>query len=80
MSTNRGTHHVDRRTESGQLEELLRLAPPGRRAPLFRQLRLQHRSAARYFPEPEERLLAEVADESGLSDEDSAGDVQADGG
>jgi uncharacterized membrane protein len=51
------------------LEELLSVAPPWRRAPLLRQLRLQERSAARYFTDPEERLLAEEADESGLGND-----------
>ncbi len=56
------------------LEELLEVAPPERREPLLRQLRLQEQSAARYFPEPEERHLAEEADESGLGSDDDGDD------
>jgi uncharacterized membrane protein len=46
--------------------ELSTMVPPPRRQPLERQLRLLEQSAARYFPAPEERALAEVSDESGL--------------
>lgn len=48
------------------LVELLTMVPAPRREPLERQLRLLEQSAARYFPEPEERELAEASDESGL--------------
>lgn len=56
------------------LVELLSMVPAQRRPPLERQLRLLEQSAGRFFPEPEERALAEVSDESGLDNvKDPAG-------
>jgi uncharacterized membrane protein len=56
---------VNRRLRAAFVE-LLAAVPPARRPPLERQLRLLDESAARHFPEPEERALAEISDESGL--------------
>lgn len=58
------------------LEELLDIVPADRRPPLERQLYLLHQSAARFFPEPEERRLADESDEAGLGRIDAdAGDL-----
>ncbi len=48
------------------LEDLIQTLPD-ERAPLLRQeLSLLHRSAQRFFPEPEDRVLAEVSDFQGV--------------
>jgi uncharacterized membrane protein len=48
------------------LEDLIRTLPD-ERSPLLRQeLSLLHRSAERFFPEPEDRVLAEVSDFQGV--------------
>lgn len=52
------------------LEDLLAIVPSYRREPLQRQLRLQHKSTARNFREPEERALARERDDSGLGNEE----------
>jgi hypothetical protein len=54
------------------VEDLLEIVPPDRQEPLQRQLRLQHKSTARYFREPEERALAQERDDSGLGNEQLA--------
>ncbi len=56
---------VQRRLRAS-LDELLSIAPPDRCPPLVRQLRLLQHSTTRYFPEPEERSLADQSDQSGI--------------
>jgi hypothetical protein len=48
------------------LENLIETLPP-ERAPLLRlELTLLHRSAERFFADPEDRALAEVSDSQGV--------------
>ena len=48
------------------LEHLIKVLPSKRLAPLQEQLELLKRSVARSFPDPEDRLQAEVSDLQGL--------------
>lgn len=48
------------------LENLIQTLPDGRDAPLRRELSLLHRSAERFFVEPEDRALANVSDFQGV--------------
>jgi uncharacterized membrane protein len=48
------------------LEDLIQTLPEDRRPPLRQELSLLHRSAERFFPEPEDRTLAEVSDSQGV--------------
>jgi uncharacterized membrane protein len=67
-----GTSVQVHRRLHGCLEDLLEIVPPDRQEPLRRQLRLQHKSTARNFREPEERALAQERDDSGLGNEEPA--------
>lgn len=48
------------------LEDLIENLPEERAAPLRQELKLLERSAARLWPEPEDRALAEVSDSQGM--------------
>lgn len=48
------------------LEDLIETLPEQRAAPLRRELSLLNRSAERFFPEPEDRALADVSDSQGV--------------
>ena len=48
------------------LEDLIQTLPDERRPLLRQELSLLHRSAERFFPEPEDRVLAEVSDFQGV--------------
>jgi len=48
------------------LEDLIRTLPAERAASLCQELDLLHRSATRFFPEPEDQALAEVSDAQGV--------------
>ncbi len=48
------------------LEDLIHTLPAERAASLCQELDLLHRSAARFFPEPEDQALAEVSDAQGV--------------
>jgi hypothetical protein len=48
------------------LENLMTCLPPERTALLQKELALLNRSAQRFFPEPEDRALAEVGDLQGV--------------
>jgi uncharacterized membrane protein len=48
------------------LEDLIHAVPEERAARLRQELVLLQRSAARFFPEPEDRALAEVSDSQGV--------------
>jgi uncharacterized membrane protein len=48
------------------LEDLIQTLPEERVALLRQELNLLHRSAARFFPEPEDRALAAVSDSQGV--------------
>jgi uncharacterized membrane protein len=48
------------------LENLIQTLPEERAALLRQELRLLHRSAERFFPEPEDRALADVSDVQGV--------------
>ena len=48
------------------LENLIQTLPESRAPPLHQELRLLHRSAERFFTEPEDRALAEVSDSQGV--------------
>jgi uncharacterized membrane protein len=48
------------------LENLIQTLPDERAGPLRQELSLLHRSAERFFPEPEDRALAEVSDSQGV--------------
>jgi len=48
------------------LENLIQTLPEGRGSLLCRELALLHRSAERFFTEPEDRALAEVSDLQGV--------------
>jgi uncharacterized membrane protein len=48
------------------LENLIQTLPEARAAPLRQELALLHRSAERFFTEPEDRALAEVGDFQGV--------------
>jgi hypothetical protein len=55
------------------LENLIQTLPE-ERAPLLRQdLKLLQRSAERFFPEPEDRALAEVSDFQGVGGKQAGG-------
>jgi uncharacterized membrane protein len=55
------------------LENLIQTLP-AERTPLLRQeLAVLHRSAARYFPEPEDRALADISDSQGVGGKHSDG-------
>jgi uncharacterized membrane protein len=60
------------------LEDLIRTLPP-ERAPLLREeLSLLHRSAERFFLEPEDRVLAEIGDFQGVGSKLGRGPKQRD--
>jgi uncharacterized membrane protein len=48
------------------LENLIETLPEARAARLRQELALLHRSADRFFPEPEDRAMAEVGDSQGV--------------
>jgi uncharacterized membrane protein len=48
------------------LEDLIHTLPDERKALLRQELELLHRSAARFFPEPEDQALAEISDSQGV--------------
>ena len=48
------------------LEDLIRTLPAERTALLRQELDLLHRSAARFFPEPEDQEMAEISDSQGV--------------
>ena len=48
------------------LENLIQTLPETRAALLRQELSLLHRSAERFFPEPEDRSLADVGDLQGV--------------
>jgi uncharacterized membrane protein len=48
------------------LENLIQTLPPVRAALLREELKLLHRTAERFFPEPEDRALADVSDSQGV--------------
>ena len=48
------------------LENLIQTLPDERASLLRQELSLLHRSAERFFPEPEDRALAEVGDSQGV--------------
>jgi uncharacterized membrane protein len=48
------------------LENLIQTLPEERTTLLRKELELVHRSAERFFPEPEDRLLAEISDSQGV--------------
>jgi uncharacterized membrane protein len=56
---------VNRRLRA-MLENLIETLPPARAALLRQELSLLHRSAERFFTEPEDRALAEVGDSQGV--------------
>jgi uncharacterized membrane protein len=56
----------------GMLENLTEVLPPERTALLRNELKLLHRSAERFFPEPEDRVLADVSDLQGVGGKHSA--------
>jgi hypothetical protein len=58
------------------LENLIQTLPEGRGSLLRRELALLHRSAERFFAEPEDRALAEVSDLQGVGG--SQGHAKAD--
>jgi hypothetical protein len=59
------------------LENLLETLP-AERAPLLRQeLSLLQRSAERFFPEPEDRAMAEVSDFQGVGSKCGTGPARA---
>jgi hypothetical protein len=48
------------------LENLVQTLPEERSPPLRQELALLHRSVERFFPEPEDRLLADAGDLQGV--------------
>jgi uncharacterized membrane protein len=48
------------------LENLIQTLPDERAAPLRLELKVLQRSAARHFPDPEDRALTEVSDSQGV--------------
>ena len=56
---------VSRRLRA-MLENLIQTLPDERAPLLTRELSLLHRSAERFFPEPEDRALAEISDSQGV--------------
>jgi uncharacterized membrane protein len=48
------------------LENLIQTLPEPRVGPLRQELELLHRSAERFFTEPEDRVLAEISDSQGV--------------
>jgi uncharacterized membrane protein len=50
----------------GMLENLRQTLAPARAEPLRRELELLHRSTQQFFPEPEDRALAEISDSQGV--------------
>jgi uncharacterized membrane protein len=48
------------------LENLIQMLPESRAPPLLQELKLLHRSAERFFTEPDDRALAEVSDSQGV--------------
>ena len=59
------------------LENLTEVLPSERIALLRSELMLLHRSAERFFPEPEDRILAEVSDLQGVGGTVSGGKAKA---
>jgi uncharacterized membrane protein len=59
------------------LENLTEVLPPERTALLRNELTLLHRSAKRFFPEPEDRVLADVSDLQGVGGKRSGSNVLA---
>ena len=52
------------------LENLIQTLPESRAPPLRQELTLLHRSAERFFTEPEDRAVAEVSDSQGVGGKD----------
>jgi hypothetical protein len=48
------------------LEDLIKTLPSERTALLRQELDLLHRSAARFFPEPEDQAMAGISDSQGV--------------
>ena len=59
------------------LENLIEVLPQERTALLRAESTLLHRSAARFFPEPEDQAQAEVSDLQGVGGKHSAGKAMA---
>ena len=59
------------------LENLTEVLPPERTALLRGELTLLHRSAERFFPEPEDQALADVSDSQGVGGKPSGGQAGA---
>ena len=55
------------------LENLAAVLPPERTALLRHELMLLQRSAERFFPEPEDRALADVSDLQGVGGKHAGG-------
>jgi uncharacterized membrane protein len=60
-----GSIQVARRMRA-MLENLIQTLPPERSELLRQELKLLHRSAERFFPEPEDKALADVSDFQGV--------------
>ncbi|MBL8793553.1 MAG: DUF2254 domain-containing protein [Planctomycetia bacterium] len=61
------------------LENLMQTVPGDRAVLLGRELQLLHRSAERFFTEPEDRALAEISDSQGVGGKASGGATTAPG-
>ena len=59
------------------LENLAAVLPPERTALLLHELTLLQRSAERFFPEPEDRALADVSDLQGVGGKHAGGNSLA---
>ena len=55
------------------LENLIQTLPESRAPPLHQELRLLHRSAERFFTDPEDRALADVSDSQGVGGKQKRG-------
>ena len=58
------------------LEDLIQNLPPERAAPLLQEQKLLHRSAARFYLEPEDQALAEVSDSQGVGGGQGRGEAE----
>jgi uncharacterized membrane protein len=60
-----GSIQIVRRLRA-MLENLIVSLPPARAEPLRHELKMLEKSAARFFADPEERALADIADQQGV--------------
>ena len=58
------------------LEDLILTVPAERTALLRQELDLLHRSAARFFPEPEDQVMAEISDSQGVGSKSARADAR----